>query len=126
MQIETVILWDKEIGKPVYNAIVWQCRRTADYCSSLKEAGYNELINAKTGLVIDAYFSATKIKWIIDNVEGVKEKVKQGRIFAGNSDSWIMWNLSKGKYHVTDYSNASRTLLLNINTLSGMMSFKAF
>ena len=83
-----------------------------------KRQGYNELINAKTGLVIDAYFSATKIKWIIDNVEGVKEKVKQGRILAGNSDSWIMWNLSKGKYHVTDYSNASRTLLLNINTLN--------
>jgi len=116
-QRETVILWDKDTGKPVYNAIVWQCRRTADFCSSLKEAGYNEVISEKTGLVIDAYFSATKIKWIIDNIEGVKEKVRQGRILAGNVDSWIIWNLSKGRYHVTDYSNASRTLLLNINTL---------
>ena len=116
-QRETVILWDKDTGKPVYNAIVWQCRRTADFCSSLKEAGYNEVISERTGLVIDAYFSATKIKWIIDNVEGVKEKVRQGRILAGNVDSWIIWNLSKGRYHVTDYSNASRTLLLNINTL---------
>ncbi|MDD3520812.1 MAG: glycerol kinase GlpK [Actinomycetota bacterium] len=117
-QRETIILWDKETGKPVYNAIVWQCRRTADYCSSLKENGYDELINEKTGLVIDAYFSATKIKWIIDNVAGVKEKIKQNKILAGNVDSWLIWNLSKGKYHVTDYSNASRTLLLNINTLN--------
>lgn len=116
-QRETIILWDKETGKPVYNAIVWQCRRTADYCSQLKRDGYEALINEKTGLVIDAYFSATKIKWIIDNVSGVKEKIKQNKILAGNVDSWIIWNLSRGKYHVTDYSNASRTLLLNINKL---------
>jgi glycerol kinase len=116
-QRETVILWDKDTGKPVYNAIVWQCRRTADYCTELKEQGYNDFINEKTGLMIDAYFSATKIKWIIDNVDGVKEKIKNNKILAGNVDSWIIWNLSKGKYHVTDYSNGSRTLLLNINTL---------
>ena len=116
-QRETVILWDKETGKPVYNAIVWQCRRTADFCSQLKKDGYGALVNEKTGLVIDAYFSATKIKWIIDNVDGVKEKIRRSKILAGNVDSWIIWNLSKGKYHVTDYSNASRTLLLNINTL---------
>ena len=116
-QRETVILWDKETGKPLYNAIVWQCRRTADYCTYLKSKGYSDLINEKTGLVIDAYFSATKIKWIIDNVAGVKEKIKKGEVLAGNVDSWIIWNLSKGKHHVTDYSNASRTLLLNINNL---------
>ena len=116
-QRETVILWDKETGKPLYNAIVWQCRRTADYCSYLKSKGYHDLINEKTGLVIDAYFSATKIKWIIDNIAGVKEKIKKGEVLAGNVESWIIWNLSKGKYHVTDYSNASRTLLLNINNL---------
>jgi len=116
-QRETVILWDKETGKPLYNAIVWQCRRTADYCTYLKSKGYSDLINEKTGLIIDAYFSATKIKWIIDNIAGVKEKIKKGEVLAGNVDSWIIWNLSKGKYHVTDYSNASRTLLLNINNL---------
>jgi glycerol kinase len=116
-QRETVILWDRETGKPLYNAIVWQCRRTANYCSDLISRGYSDLINEKTGLVIDAYFSATKIKWIIDNISGVKEKIKKGKVLAGNVDSWIIWNLSKGRYHVTDYSNASRTLLLNINNL---------
>ena len=116
-QRETIILWDKKTGKPLHNAIVWQCRRTADYCSHLKSEGYSDLVSEKTGLVIDAYFSATKIKWIIDNVSGVREKIKKGEVLAGNVDSWIIWNLSKGKYHVTDYSNASRTLLLNINNL---------
>ena len=116
-QRETVILWDEKTGKPIYNAIVWQCRRTADFCRDLKSKGYSDLIIEKTGLVIDAYFSATKIRWIIDNIAGVKEKIKRGEVLAGNVDSWIIWNLSKGKYHVTDYSNASRTLLLNINNL---------
>lgn len=116
-QRETVILWDKETGKPFYNAIVWQCRRTADYCQSLKADGLEGMIKEKTGLVIDAYFSASKINWIIKNVDGVKDRIREGKVLAGNVDTWIMWNLSKGRYHVTDYSNASRTQLLNINTL---------
>jgi glycerol kinase len=116
-QRETIILWERQTGKPIYNAIVWQCRRTAEYCSELKASGYSGMINEKTGLFIDPYFSATKIKWIIDNVPGTKGKIKNGEILAGNVDSWIIWNLSKGKYHVTDYSNASRTMLLNINKL---------
>jgi len=116
-QRETTILWDRETGKPLYNAIVWQCRRTSDYCDNLKLQGYEKIIREKTGLFIDAYFSASKIKWIIDNVSGVREMVRRGRICMGNVDSWIIWNLSNGKYHVTDYSNASRTMLLNIQTL---------
>lgn len=116
-QRETTILWDKETGKPIYNAIVWQCRRTSDYCNYLKSKGLEKTIREKTGLFIDAYFSASKIKWIIDNVTGVKEKIKKGTVCMGNVDSWIIWNLSGGKYHVTDYSNASRTMLLNIHTL---------
>ena len=116
-QRETTVLWDKDTGKPVCNAIVWQCRRSAAICDKLKANGYEKIINEKTGLVIDAYFSATKIKWITDNISGVSEKIKQGKIYMGNVDSWLIWNFSKGKYHVTDYSNASRTLLLNIQTL---------
>ena len=116
-QRETVILWDKETGKPLYNAIVWQCRRTADYCESLKEKGLEELILKKTGLFIDAYFSASKINWLYKNVDAVAEGIKDNRVLMGNVDSWIMWNLSGGKYHVTDFSNASRTQLLNIKTL---------
>lgn len=116
-QRETTILWDMETGKPLYNAIVWQCRRTSDYCNDLKSKGYEKIIREKTGLFIDAYFSASKIKWIINNVHNVKEKVKKGTVCMGNVDSWIIWNLSNGKYHVTDYSNASRTMLLNIHTL---------
>lgn len=116
-QRETVILWDRDTGKPLYNAIVWQCRRTADYCSRLKEEGYTEIVNEKTGLFIDAYFSASKIRWIMDNVPGASEKVRQGKVLAGNVDTWLIWNLTSGKYHETDYSNASRTSLLNINTL---------
>lgn len=116
-QRETTILWDKDTGEPVYNAIVWQCRRTAQMCDELKARGYEQMVQEKTGLVIDAYFSATKIKWIIENVPGVKEKIAQNKIYMGNVDSWIMWNLSGGASHVTDYSNASRTLLLNIHTL---------
>ncbi len=116
-QRETTILWNKDTGKPVYNAICWQCRRSAEICDDLKAKGHEEKVIEKTGLVIDAYFSATKIKWIIDNVQGVKEKIKAGKILMGNVDSWLIWNLSGKKNHVTDASNASRTMLFNINTL---------
>jgi glycerol kinase len=116
-QRETTILWDRESGKPLYNAIVWQCRRTADYCGMLKSQGYENAIRKKTGLFIDPYFSATKIKWIIDNVDGVKQKIEAGKVCMGTVDSWLIFNLSGGKYHVTDYSNASRTMLLNIHSL---------
>ncbi|WP_143611057.1 glycerol kinase GlpK [Thermosipho melanesiensis] len=116
-QRETTILWNKRTGKPVYNAIVWQCRRTADICERLKEDGYENLIKEKTGLVIDAYFSGTKIKWILDNVPGVREEAEKGNILFGTVDSWLIWNLTGGKVHVIDYSNASRTMLFNINTL---------
>ncbi len=116
-QRETVIVWDKETGEPVYHAIVWQCRRTAKYCDSLKEQGYTEFFRKKTGLIIDAYFSGTKIKWILDHVEGVRERAKRGEVLFGTVETWLIWKLTKGKVHVTDYSNASRTLLFNINTL---------
>jgi len=116
-QRETVILWEKNTGKPVYNAIVWQCRRTADMCKKLEEENYTELIREKTGLLIDAYFSSTKIKWILDNVPGLKKRALNGEICIGTVDSWLIWNLTGGKNHVTDYSNASRTMLFNINTL---------
>ncbi len=116
-QRETAIVWDKETGEPIYNAIVWQCRRTADICDNLVECGYSEFIRKKTGLVIDAYFSATKIKWILDNVEGAREKADEGRLLFGTVDTWLIWKLSGGRLHVTDYSNASRTMLFNIHTL---------
>jgi len=116
-QRETTIVWDKKTGKPVYNAIVWQCRRTAPICDQLKKKGLAEIIQKKTGLVVDAYFSGTKIKWILDNVSGVREKAKKGEVLFGTVDSWLIWNLTKGKAHVTDYSNASRTMLFNINNL---------
>jgi len=116
-QRETVILWDRQTGVPFYNAIVWQCRRTSEYCEELKKKGFGETVRKKTGLLIDAYFSASKIRWIIDNVSPVKEKILKGQVCMGNVDSWIIWNLSNGKYHVTDYSNASRTMLFNIHTL---------
>lgn len=112
-QRETVVVWDKLTGKPVYNAIVWQCRRTADICEKLKDKGYEKLIKSKTGLVLDAYFSGTKIKWILDNVEGAKGK----NLLCGTIDTWLVYNLTKEKSHVTDMSNASRTMLFNINTL---------
>lgn len=117
-QRETTILWDKRTGKPVYNAIVWQCRRTSNICDSLKEKGYEKLIKEKTGLVIDAYFSGTKIKWILDNVPGVKEEAEKGNILFGTVDSWLIWNLTGGKIHVIDYTNASRTMLFNIHNLN--------
>ena len=116
-QRETTIVWDKETGFPVYNAIVWQDRRTADYCEELKANGYAEMIHNKTGLVIDAYFSATKIKWILDNVKGIRERANRGELCFGTVDSWLVWKLSRGEKHITDVSNASRTMLFNIHTL---------
>ena len=116
-QRETTIVWEKETGKPIYNAIVWQCRRTAEICEDLREKGYEDLIFEKTGLKLDAYFSATKIKWILDNVEGARERAERGELLFGTVDTWIVWNLTRGKVHITDFSNASRTMLFNINTL---------
>ena len=116
-QRETVILWDKKSGRPVYNAIVWQCRRTASDCEKLKRQGYSNLIYEKTGLILDAYFSATKVKWILDNVPGVMEKAQRGELLFGTVDTYLMWSLSKGRIHATDYTNASRTMLFNIHTL---------
>ena len=116
-QRETVVVWDRKTGRPVYNAIVWQCRRTADICNELKVNSYDEIIREKTGLVIDAYFSGTKIKWILDNVEGARSRAEAGDLLAGTIDTWLVWKLTQGRVHVTDYSNASRTMLFNINTL---------
>jgi len=116
-QRESTIIWEKGTGKPVYNSICWQSRQSADICDEMKKKGYEKKINEKTGLVIDPYFSATKIVWIMENVEGVKEKIDKGNICMGNIDSWIIWNLTGGKAHVTDCSNASRTMLFNIHTL---------
>jgi len=115
-QRETVILWDKNTGRPVYNAIVWQCRRTSDICEALEAAGHGEYIRKTTGLRIDPYFSGTKIKWILDHVEGVKEKVLAGEVLAGTVDTWLIWKLTDGKVFVTDCTNASRTMLCNIHT----------
>ncbi len=116
-QRETTIVWDKNTGKPVYNAIVWQCRRTADICKELEERGLTGFFRERTGLLIDPYFSATKLKWILDNVEGARARAERGELLFGTVDCWLMWNLSGGKAHVTDYSNASRTMLFNIHTL---------
>ena len=116
-QRETTIVWDKATGKPVYNAIVWQCRRTATICDKLAAEGLGDYVRDKTGLLIDAYFSGTKIKWILDNVEGAREKAERGELLFGNVDSWLIWNLTGGKAHVSDYSNCSRTMLFDINTL---------
>lgn len=116
-QRETTVVWDKETGKPIYNAIVWQCRRTASICDDLKARGLEQYIRENTGLVVDAYFSGTKVKWILDNVEGAREKAERGELLFGNIDTWLVWNLTRGKVHVTDYSNASRTLLYNIKEL---------
>ncbi|MFP4456884.1 MAG: glycerol kinase GlpK [Clostridia bacterium] len=116
-QRETTIVWNKKTGKPIYNAIVWQCRRTANICEDLKTDGLQEYIKDTTGLVIDAYFSATKIKWILDNVEGARELAENGKLAFGTVDSWLIWNLTRGKLHITDYSNASRTMLYDINNL---------
>ena len=117
-QRETVVVWDKNTGAPIYNAIVWQDKRTASYCDSLKADGKGPLIREKTGLVIDAYFSGTKIKWILDNVEGARDKAAAGELLLGTIDTWLIWNLTKGELHVTDVTNACRTLLFNINSMS--------
>ncbi len=116
-QRETAIIWDKKTGEPVYHAIVWQCRRTSEYCDSLKAKGFTEKFREKTGLVIDAYFSGTKVKWILENVPGVGERAEKGELLFGTVETWLIWKLTKGAVHVTDYSNASRTMLFNINTL---------
>ena len=116
-QRETTIVWDKNTGKPIHHAIVWQCRRTSEYCDSLKEKGLTDTFRAKTGLVIDAYFSGTKLRWILENVEGAREKAEKGELLFGTVETWLIWKLTGGKAHVTDYSNASRTMLFNINTL---------
>lgn len=116
-QRETTIVWDKRTGLPVYNAIVWQCRRTANMCDELKEKGFDKVVKEKTGLILDAYFSGTKVKWILDNVEGARENAEKGNLLFGTVDTWLIWNLTKGKTYVTDYSNASRTMLFNIHEL---------
>ena len=117
-QRETTIVWNKYTGKPVHNAIVWQCRRTAAYCDSLREEGLVDAIREKTGLVIDPYFSGTKIRWILENVPGAREQAENGELLFGTVETWLIWKLTKGRVHVTDYSNASRTMLFNINTLT--------
>lgn len=116
-QRETTIVWDSETEEPVYNAIVWQDRRTSDYCDELKKQGVTDMIRQKTGLIIDAYFSATKIKWILDNVPGARKRAEKGKLLFGTVDTWLIWRLTRGEVHVTDVSNASRTMLFNINTL---------
>ena len=116
-QRETTIVWDRETGHPIYNAIVWQDRRTADFCDQLKAQGLEDKVRAKTGLPIDSYFSATKIRWILDNVDGAREKAKQGKLAFGTVDSWLVWNFTKHELHITDVTNASRTMLFNIHTL---------
>ena len=116
-QRETTVVWDKETGEPIYHAIVWQCRRTAEYCDQLIEQGLAEKIKEKTGLLIDAYFSATKLRWILENVEGAREKAEEGRLLFGTIETWLIWKMTGGRVHVTDYSNASRTMMFNINTL---------
>ena len=116
-QRETTIVWDKETGEPIHHAIVWQCRRTSEYCDSLKEKGLTDKFREKTGLVIDAYFSGTKVKWLLDNVPGARERAEKGELLFGTVETWLIWKLTKGAVHVTDYSNASRTMLFNINTL---------
>ena len=115
-QRETTIVWEKETGKPIYNAIVWQCRRTADICTQLKAAGHESYIRKTTGLVVDPYFSGTKIKWILDHVEGARERAEKGELLFGTVDTWLVWKLTQGRAHVTDYTNASRTMLFNIHT----------
>ncbi|HAL93053.1 MAG TPA: glycerol kinase, partial [Verrucomicrobia bacterium] len=114
-QRETAVVWDRRSGKPIHNAIVWQCRRTADRCEALKQRGLADRIRAKTGLVIDAYFSATKIQWILDHVAGAREAARRGDLLCGTVDAWLIWKLSGGRRHVTDYTNASRTLMYNIH-----------
>lgn len=117
-QRETTVVWNKYTGRPVYNAIVWQCRRTADYCDQLTEEGFGNTVQDKTGLVIDPYFSGTKIRWILENVPGARQQAEQGQLLFGTVETWLIWKLTEGRVHITDYSNASRTMLFNIHTLS--------
>ncbi len=117
-QRETTVVWDKRTGEPVCNAIVWQCRRTSAYCDELKRQGHTEMIRRKTGLVVDAYFSGTKVHWILENIPGARQRAEQGELLFGTVETWLIWRLTGGKVHVTDYSNASRTMLFNINTLT--------
>ncbi|HHW67729.1 MAG TPA: glycerol kinase GlpK [Epulopiscium sp.] len=116
-QRETTVVWNKKTGEPIYNAIVWQCRRTSEFCDELKAEGFDKIIREKTGLIVDAYFSGTKVKWILDNVPGAREEAEKGNLLFGNIDTWLIWNFTRGKVHVTDYTNASRTMLFNIHTL---------
>src|SRR5690625_4287320 len=116
-QRETTVVWDKNTGKPIYNAIVWQSRQSEYICQELKDQGYNDLFNQKTGLLLDPYFSGTKVKWILDHVDGAREKAERGELLFGTIDTWLVYKLSGGKVHVTDYSNASRTLMFNIHDL---------
>jgi glycerol kinase len=116
-QRETTVVWDRESGKPIYNAIVWQDRRTSEYCDQLKEEGHAKMIQEKTGLVVDSYFSGTKIKWILDNVEGARKKAEKGKLAFGTIDTWLIWNFTQGELHITDVTNASRTMLFNINSM---------
>ncbi len=116
-QRETTVVWNKNTGEPIYHAIVWQCRRTAEYCDGLKAKGFDKIIKDKTGLIVDAYFSGTKIRWILENVPGARELAEKGALLFGNIDTWLIWNLTKGKVHVTDYTNASRTMIYNIHDL---------
>ena len=115
-QRETAVVWDKATGQPIYNAIVWQSRQTREVCDQLQADGYEDMVRSKTGLLIDAYFSGTKVKWILDKVEGAREKAEKGELLFGTIDTWLIWNLTGGKAHVTDYTNASRTLMFNIHT----------
>ncbi len=117
-QRETTVVWDKRTGKPVYHAIVWQCRRTSEQCDKLRAEGFDKVIHAKTGLVLDAYFSATKLSWILDNVQGARDAAKNGDLLFGTIETWLIWNLTQGKVHITDYSNASRTMMFNISTMA--------
>ena len=116
-QRETTVVWDRKTGEPVYNAIVWQCRRTAGFCDGLKEQGLEDMISSRTGLIIDPYFSATKLRWILENVDGAYERAKNGELLFGTIETWLIWRLTEGAVHVTDYSNASRTMMFNIHTL---------
>ncbi len=116
-QRETVVVWDRKTGRPIHNAIVWQCRRTADFCQELKRQGCEALVRGRAGLVLDAYFSASKIRWILDHVGGAREAARRGELLCGTVDTWLIWKLSGGAAHVTDYTNASRTMLFNIRTL---------
>ena len=111
------MVWDKHTGEPIHHAIVWQCRRTSGFCDDLKARGLTDVIRAKTGLLIDAYFSATKLRWLLDNVPGARERARRGDLLFGTVDSWLIWNLTGGKAHVSDYSNCSRTMLFDIDTL---------